>query len=118
MLNQLSKSIHRDNRAQGFWDQERNIGEMLMLIVSELGEALEAHRRGRLVESPPVVPHGEVAFKLFFEDQVKDSFQDEIADALIRILDLCGGLDIDIEYFIEQKLRYNRSRKRLHGKEY
>lgn len=118
MLNQLSKSIYQDNYLQGFWDQERNIGEMLMLVVSELGEALEAHRNGRLVESIPVVPEGEVAFKLFFEEQVKDSFQDEIADALIRILDLCGGLNIDIEYHVEQKLRYNRTRKRLHGKHY
>ena len=118
MLNQLSKSIYNDNQVQGFWDQERNIGEMLMLVVSELGEALEAHRNGRLLADIPSVPEGEAAFKLFFEEQVKDSFQDEIADALIRLLDLCGGLDIDIEYYIEQKLRYNRTRKRLHGKEY
>jgi NTP pyrophosphatase (non-canonical NTP hydrolase) len=91
---------------------------MLMLVVSELGEALEAHRNGRLMVDIPAVPEGEVAFKSFFEEQVKDSFQDEIADALIRILDLCGGLNINIEYYVEQKLRYNRTRKRLHGKEY
>ena len=37
-LTELSKEIHQDNKEKGFWDEERNIGEMLMLIVSELGE--------------------------------------------------------------------------------
>src|SRR5690606_17972671 len=38
--------IFQINKAKGFWDNERNIGELLMLVVSELGEAIEAHRKG------------------------------------------------------------------------
>jgi hypothetical protein len=36
MLNNLSKQIYESNKAKGFWDQERNIGETLMLVITEL----------------------------------------------------------------------------------
>jgi NTP pyrophosphatase (non-canonical NTP hydrolase) len=49
---------------------------------------------------------------------LKIHFSDEMADALIRILDMCGGLDIDIEKHVELKLRYNSLRPKLHGKLY
>ena len=38
------RECHLAAREKGFWKKERNVGEMLMLIVSELGEAIEAHR--------------------------------------------------------------------------
>lgn len=83
-------------------DPNRNIGEMLMLIVSELGEALEAHRCGKFCkidnlsfdmnyqEDSPV--KSEIGR---FEVWVKDTFEDEIADVFIRLFDLCGYLEID-----------------------
>ncbi|MDV7400066.1 hypothetical protein RZS08_52105, partial [Arthrospira platensis SPKY1] len=43
-LNSLSNQIYEANKAKGFWDKERNVGELLMLVTSELGEAMEAHR--------------------------------------------------------------------------
>ena len=41
---EIVKEIHETNKSKGFWDKDRNIGELLMLTVSELSEALEAHR--------------------------------------------------------------------------
>ena len=42
----------------------------------------------------------------------------KIADAFIRLFDLCGGLGIDIATHVKLKVEYNRTRERLHGKKY
>ena len=47
MLNELAKEIQRINDANGWGEQQHEFGTYLMLIVSELAEALEAHRKGR-----------------------------------------------------------------------
>lgn len=99
-LKELIERSHKGAKEKGFWDNERNVGELLMLTTSELGEALEAHRKGR------------------FGLKQKDTFEDEIADTFIRLFDLCGGLGIDIEEQIQWKLGYNKTRPRLHGKKY
>ena len=49
-LNELAQQINDNARAKGFWDADRNMGEMLMLAVSELAEALEEHRAGMPAE--------------------------------------------------------------------
>lgn len=111
-LNHSAKKIYLANKEKGFWDSERNIGELLMLVTSELGEALEAHRKGRNA------PVSMVQSRCMFESAIKDTFEDEIADTVIRLLDLCGGLKIDIDNHINAKLAYNKTREKLHGKKY
>lgn len=91
----LIRFAHTNAREKGFWDEEREIGTLLMLIVSELGEALEAHRKGDM-----------------------ENFAEELADVAIRLGDLCGGLGIDLEKAIVKKMAVNKSRPRLHGKAY
>ncbi len=113
-LNQMSRLIHSNNVEKGFWNYPRNKGETLMLIVTELAEAMEAHRNGNLA-MPPM--DGEIEKKAF-EDFYKDTFEDEIADALIRILDMCGGFNVDIEFHVREKVKYNKGREILHGKNY
>ena len=49
---------------------------------------------------------------------MKDTFEDEIADTVIRIFDMCEGFGIDLERHIELKLEYNRTRPYKHGKKY
>ena len=44
MINELAKQVHENAKAKGFFDKEKNIGEMLCLIHSEVSEALEADR--------------------------------------------------------------------------
>jgi NTP pyrophosphatase (non-canonical NTP hydrolase) len=112
-FNIASQLIFTANKAKGFWDKPRNVGEMLMLVTSELGEAMEAHRKGRFANWSGVKQEG-----FGFEQSIKDTFEDEIADAIIRLLDMCGGLSIDIERHINAKLQYNQSRPHLHGKKY
>jgi len=53
-----------------------------------------------------------------FKEQVKDTFEDEIADVFIRLGDLVGYLNIDIEKHIKMKMQYNATRPKLHGKEF
>lgn len=113
MLNELAEEIYQNNKEKGFWDKERNVGEMLMLVTSELGEAMEAHRKGRFANLEAYEEFSED-----FEDAIKDTFEDEIADSVIRLLDMCGGLGIDIDTHIRLKLEYNKTRERLHGKSY
>ena len=116
MFNEFCKEAHENAKAKGFWDNSTEIGTKLMLIVSELGEALEADRNRkraylrRYLETD-MTP---ADFELF----IKDSFEDEIADAFIRLGDLCGGLGIDIDSFIREKKRYNKTRPHKHGKTY
>ena len=115
-LNDAAQKIHQAAKEKGFWDSERETGTLLMLCVSELSEALEADRKER-VANLDKFDKG-IAFGDLFETYVKDTFEDELADTVIRILDLCGARGIDIERHINLKLKYNRSRERMHGKAY
>jgi NTP pyrophosphatase (non-canonical NTP hydrolase) len=119
MLNELSQKIFQANKEKGFWDNERNVGEMLMLVTTELAEAMESHRKGKFCQLETFNDLlKDAEFKQAFEKNIKDTFSDEMADSLIRILDMCGGLDIDIKKHVELKLRYNSLRPKLHGKLY
>lgn len=120
-LNQSAQVIFENNKAKGFWDTERNVGELLMLITSELGEAMEAHRKGKFAnwEAYNAAEKNDLAQEMAsFQTHIKDTFEDEIADAVIRLLDLAAGLGIDLEKQLNAKVKYNESRPRLHGKLY
>jgi len=122
-LNELAKRAHENAVNKGFYEKPLETGTLLMLVVSELSEALEADRKGiyanierfnKWINEPTSV----CTFNELFEDSIKDSFQDELADVIIRILDLCGHKGIDIDWHIEQKMRYNETREFKHGKAY
>lgn len=133
-LNNLAKEIHEASKARGFDVAYENLGQTLMLVVAELAEALEADRIDRrsmlrVFKQDLKYAGLEIAdfepsnrnhdwIKNRFETTVKDTFEDEIADSLMRLLDLCGALNIDIETFMELKMRYNVTRPYKHGKKY
>ena len=71
-----------------------NVAEKLCLIHSEVSEALEGHRKGMCDTHLPHRPAIEV----------------ELADALIRILDLAGGLQLDLAGAFVEKMAYNAKR--------
>lgn len=120
-LTNLAKVIHQNNVDKGFYDgPERNMGEVLALIHSEVSEALEAHRKGIQYKGllPAVMADEDQEFKQNFEQYVKGTFEDELADILIRVLDLCGWKKISIQTHVDAKLRYNKLRPYKHGKKY
>lgn len=99
-LNSIASMIHDDNKR--WWRDpktkkpiERNIGELLMLCVSELSEALEGHRKDLMDDK---LPH-------------RKMFEVELADCVIRIFDLAHGLGYSIGDAVIQKLIYNQTRE-------
>lgn len=88
---ELIDRAHAMVKSKGFYDTPPNVGVLLMLIISELGEALEAHRKDRRCRLPLIDEEMDAAG---FERHIKDSFEDELADAVIRIADLSGYLGI------------------------
>ena len=121
MLNELAKEIHDNAKSKGFFDSEKNIGEMLCLIHSEVSEALEADRKCHYTTYNMNVINGwvkDLDFKSEFSKNVKNTFEDELADVVIRVLDLCAFKGIDIESHIKAKMRYNSMREHKHGKSY
>ena len=123
-IKETAQAIHAINVEKGFWDKPRNTGELLMLVNSELCEALEADRKGRHCRELDKARYlrllgaRDLPMEIFFETEIKDTFQDEIADAVIRLFDLAEGLGIDLEFHIKHKMEYNKTRERLHGKSY
>lgn len=129
-LNKLAQDAFKNSTEKGFYENATfNISEKLMLIVSELSEAQEADRTGnysicgsmtKAMDSEKITEskEWENAFKKNFEKHVKNTFEDELADALIRILDLCGKLKIDIDWHVFMKMEYNSLREYKHGKKY
>lgn len=119
-LNKLRDEIHGHAKNKGFCDSPRETGTLLMLCVSELAEAMEADRKGLYADLELIEKDKEdfIDFKWSFENSIKDTFEDELADTIIRILDLCGAKGIDIEKHIELKMKYNATRERMHGKKY
>ena len=100
-FNEIAKTINDNMRAKGFWDKERNLGEALMLVNTELCEGLEAVRGGKYskmgeyLQGAVMIDEGQAPVEvknqkkvLLFETTVKDTFEDEIADAFIALMDL------------------------------
>ncbi|HPO11723.1 MAG TPA: hypothetical protein PLM63_04015 [bacterium] len=140
-INELVKLAHENAVAKGFWDSHNDIKVILsytsagkdvsklitynintkitskiMLIVSELGESVEALRNGKHARLKDIDKEQLEPFE--FERLVKDTFEDEIADVFIRLCDLVGFMGFDIERYIQLKMDYNKSREYLHGKEF
>ena len=122
-LNEVSKEVYEANKLKGFDVKNENIGQTLCLIHSEISEALEAIRKNRYAnlsyfEIDDKKFSDIVSFESNFKTCIKDTFEDEIADTFIRLMDLVGALDIDIDKHIELKRKFNSLREYKHGKEF
>jgi NTP pyrophosphatase (non-canonical NTP hydrolase) len=93
-ITEMVFNCHGGARARGWWDNQRNVGEALCLIHSEISEAMEGFRRARMDEHLPDLP----------------SIAVELADALVRIFDLAGGMTLPLGEAFARKLHYNMTR--------
>lgn len=121
-LNELAKQYHERAKQKGYWDEPRETGTLLMLMVSELSEALEADRKNKYADLSKfdelLEVEGNHHFESVFKSCIKDTFEDEIADVFIRLFDFIGQRNINIEKHVELKMRFNQIRAYKNGKAY
>ena len=87
--------VYATTAKHGFHEQIHNrldVPTKLALIMSEASEALDAHRKGQFT-----------------------NLRSELADIVIRTMDLAGTVDIDLAYEIVKKALFNSSRAFKHG---
>lgn len=104
-LNKMAKVAYENSFKHGFWDNsvpEEVIPEKLMLIVTELAEAMEEYRNGHMDE--------------WYGDNGKpEGFGPELADTIIRIGDLAHALGLDLNALVKEKHQFNLNRPFRHG---
>ena len=177
-LNELKNKVYKTACDSVFHDKELSSEHFLMLVITELSEAVEAHRNGKFVHNEDQITYElcqkEKFYKYAYENYIKGTIEEELADTVIRLLDLAGlrnieiyidGIsvpnisknrsftqncynivmelssdefilptsinfairevlelssfyNIDLFWHIEQKMKYNELRPKMHGKKY
>lgn len=91
----LAEKMHATAQEKGWWDEERNDGECIALMHSELSEALEKLRKG---------------------DECSDEeLAEELADCIIRILDYSCARGLNVGQALIEKMEENEDRPHKHG---
>jgi NTP pyrophosphatase (non-canonical NTP hydrolase) len=102
MLDELSMRLHKTAVEKGFWPQDVDdifIAKQCMMIVSEVTEVMEAVRK----------------------DKGEEEISKEMADIIIRTLDLYAGMveagytKMSLDYAMEEKTQFNKTRPEKHG---
>lgn len=123
-INELTKEIHDNALAHGWWDNPRSFGEIIALCHSELSEALEGDRNGDAnvyhdCTMPLEKQDGSCVGDCEYCSGGKpEGVAVEMADCIIRILDWAGQVGVDMEQIILAKHEYNKGRPYKHGKKY
>ena len=103
-INEFAQEVHENAIAHGWWDEKRSFPEIIALIHSEVSEALEEYRMGF---DPDLIYPG--------KDGKPEGLPVELADAILRILDYCACVGIDIEEALKLKHAYYKERPYRHG---
>lgn len=99
---ELQQKAHQNSVDKGFWEASSDIPTKLMLIVTEIAEAMEEYRSN----SPNLY---------YNKDNKPEGLAIELADATIRVMDLVAWLGYDLQQLVKIKMDYNETREKLHG---
>lgn len=105
-LNELKDRAYSIAKAHGWHDKELSDETYLMLIITEIAEAVQADRKGirpdiegykEFVES-----HDETAITYAFDKYIKGCVEEELADVVIRCLDFAGLHGWDLRHTLDE----------------
>mgnify|MGYP003611382978 CR=1 FL=1 len=102
-LNELRDKAYQNAIAKGFYDTGTPcMSAYCSNLHGEVSELWEAHRKGMLLNQcdKPVA---------------LTCLEEELADILIRCFDMAGALQINLDYAVAEKMRYNATRSYRHG---
>ena len=114
-LNQLARLVHTAAVDQGAWDDvacrpdEKDLAFRLALIYGEVGQALGALLSGaadRTEENGRVVSKLDPTAIPYVASGQPEGFLAELADVVLRVLDVCGACGFDIDGMVALKATY------------
>ena len=119
--NEFIKRAHEMACNHGFHDKELSVEHCLMLVITEVSEMVEADRKGKRAQVAAYNRESATfkteefkdAYKKYcFEKFIKDSFDDEMADACIRLYDTAGTFGVTFnkdDFDIDMHEEYEKS---------
>ena len=110
-ITDAQERVYAVNEANGWFEDDRTVGDDIALLHSEVSEMLEAYRDGGLADQT------ERDYNLdgSLRNPKPEGFGAEAADVLIRLLDTCKRRGVNLAGEFERKLRYNQTRGHKHG---
>lgn len=125
-INELKDRAYKIACEHGWYDDNHSDSAEVMLVITELSEAVNADRIGKyaqrkMFERESVTPqlNSEEHWRYCYQTFIKDTVEDELADAIIRILSFagCKGISLTDEFFVDSNIReavkgYEYARKR------
>ena len=105
-LNELKDRAYKTAKAHGWHDQELSDETYLMLIITEIAEAVQAYRKGIRPDIEGykefVEAHDDTAITYAFDKYIKGCVEEELADVVIRSLDFAGLHGWDLQHTLDE----------------
>lgn len=128
-INELAKEVHENAVAHGWWEKPPTLPEALCLIRAELSEALEEYREGNpLIYGTCALAAEDCKFSGVCDRVGRpgegegidgpckpEGIAVELADVILRTLDLMAALGVDVDAVVMAKHKYNLGREYRHG---